>query len=48
MQKTTLLTIFVLSCLSAAAGPVYSCGNGSYSSKPGRICYNPFQVASIV
>ena len=38
MQKTTLLTIFVLSCLSAAAGPVYSCGNGSYSSKPGPGC----------
>ena len=38
MQKTTLLTIFALSCLSAAAGPVYSCGNGSYSSKPGPGC----------
>ncbi|WP_167738601.1 hypothetical protein [Eikenella exigua] len=39
MQKTTLLTIFALSCLSAAAGPVYSCGNGSYSSKPGPGCH---------
>ena len=38
MQKTTLLTIFALSCLSAAAGSVYSCGNGSYSSKPGPGC----------
>ncbi len=38
MQKTTLLTIFALSCLSAAAGPVYFCGNGSYSSKPGPGC----------
>lgn len=38
MQKTTLLTIFALSCLSATAGPVYSCGNGSYSSKPGPGC----------
>jgi len=38
MQKTTLLTIFVLSCLSAAAGPVYSCGNGSYTSEPNSSC----------
>ena len=38
MKKPTLLTIVALSCLSAAAGPVYSCGNGSYSSKPGPGC----------
>ena len=38
MQKTTLLTIFALSCLSAAAGPVYSCGNGSYTSEPKSSC----------
>ncbi len=38
MQKSSLLTIFALTCLSAAAAPVYNCGNGSYSNKPGPGC----------
>lgn len=38
MKKLSLLTLFTLSCLGATAGPVYSCGNGSYSSKPSPDC----------
>ncbi|MBH5328737.1 hypothetical protein H9Q10_03530 [Eikenella sp. S3360] len=38
MQKSSLLTILTLACLSAGAAPIYNCGNGSYSSKPGPGC----------
>ena len=39
MQKISLFAILTLTAAAAAAGPVYSCGNGRYSSKPAEGCH---------